>query len=55
MKMKLAMPAPLMELLAIRLSPQAGKSLVISRKRAREQTHRCASFTLMIHSGGYHD
>jgi hypothetical protein len=28
----------LMELLAIRLSPQAGKSLVISRKRARRQT-----------------
>jgi hypothetical protein len=32
----------LMEPLAIRLSQQAGKSLVISRERAREQTNRYA-------------
>jgi hypothetical protein len=32
------MGATLMEPLATRLSPQAGKSLVISRKRARGQT-----------------
>ena len=48
--MKFAMPASLspslMEQLAIRLSPQAGKSLVISRKRARGATYRYANFTL---------
>jgi prepilin peptidase dependent protein B len=49
--MKAAMPAPsllaLMEQLANRLSPQAGKSLVISRKRERGSETRCASFTSM--------
>ena len=41
-----------MKLPAIRLSPQAGKSLVISsilsRKRARRQTNRYASFALTM-------
>src|SRR3990167_2017667 len=50
LKIKLAMPVSLasilMKQLAIRLSPQAGKSLVISRKRERRQTNRYASFTL---------
>jgi len=49
MMMKLVMPVSLtsilMELLAIRLSPQAGKLLVISQ-RERKQSNRCASFTL---------
>ncbi len=35
----------LMGLLAIRLSPQAGKSLVISREREREQAYRYANRT----------
>jgi ergothioneine biosynthesis protein EgtB len=37
----------LMELLAIRLSPQAGKSLVISRQREREHLDRDANPTIL--------
>jgi tol-pal system protein YbgF len=53
LEMKLVMPVSpssiLMELLAIRLGCQktAAKSLVIPRKREREQTNRCASFRPM--------
>ena len=46
-----SMPIPLsptlMGLLAIRLSPQAGKSLVISRKRERGTKSRFASITTL--------
>jgi hypothetical protein len=41
--MPISLSPTLMGLLAIRLSPQAGKSLVISRNREREQTYRYAN------------
>ncbi len=36
--LRISLTSILVELLAIRLSPQAGKSLVISRTRARRQS-----------------
>src|SRR5450759_80513 len=53
------MPAPplltLMQLLAIRLSPQAGKSLVIPRTRGRETRSRYASSMLIATHHGRND
>ena len=53
--MHVSLTSILMRLLAIRLSPQAGKSLVISRKRARRKTHRCATFLFLCKLMQRHD
>jgi len=44
--MPISLTPALIGLLAIRLNPQAGKSLVIFRKRARETKSRYASITI---------